>query len=423
MRLVEQVLPVIMLSFIIFGTIGNILTFFLLIRQNVRKHSSMRYLAALCLVDTCCLYTWNFSGVYKFFMHKKIEHENEVACRLFSFFSYFILQASSWIIVAIGFDRLLTFVFKKENTLTKLIHNTRFLIAFTLSIMFALNFVVLINNAAPTKLKLSFDDINEKSLNVTLLLPTHKYTCYEPAQFFAIWDIIHIIMYSLLPFVIILIENVILAFLTMQHAKQMKKSFGASSVCGGTKSLASMLTRNNVTNGPRSAIGINFETDGTIESHSDSNIQGFCARCWNCVASLFDKRKRIYRKSVNLRKAEEKNDQESETFKKNFTEVLLIQAKRNKKQQSKGSQVANLLLFLTLSFVICTVPYSTFYALKLNLNMDSPLRNIVINVLSLLQYMRHAGNFLIYLATSSILKHEIKFIYRNLKSRFSEKVF
>ena len=145
-RNTDRVLSMMNFSFIIFGTLGNLITFFLLLRKNVRKHSSMRYLAALCLVDTCCLYTWNFSNIYKIFRHKKIEHENAIICRLFAFYSYFILQASSWLIVAIGFDRLLTFLFKKENKLTKLIHNTKFLIAFTLISIALFNFVVLINN-------------------------------------------------------------------------------------------------------------------------------------------------------------------------------------------------------------------------------------------------------------------------------------
>jgi hypothetical protein len=197
----ERGLVMISFSLIIFGTLGNLMTFFLLLRKNVRKHSSMRYLAALCLVDTCCLYTWNFSGVYKFFVNKKIEHESAIVCRLFAFYSYFILQASSWLIVAIGFDRLLTFLFKKANSLTRLIHNTKFLIASNLVFIAVFNFVVLVNNAVPT------DSAN--ALNRT-------YTCYEPTSFYLIWDIVHIIMYSILPFALILIENIILAFLTMK---------------------------------------------------------------------------------------------------------------------------------------------------------------------------------------------------------------
>jgi uncharacterized membrane protein YozB (DUF420 family) len=211
----EQVLPMINFVFIIFGTIGNLATFFLLMRKNVHKHSSMRYLAALCLVDMGCLYTWNFSIVYKFFQQRKIEHESAIICRLFSFYCYFILQASSWLIVAIGFDRLLTFLFKKENQLTRLIHNSKFLIAATLAFIAAVNFVVLVNNAVPVKPRLVFDGPSENS-TFTIAQSNRTYTCYEPANFYLIWDIVHIVMYSILPFVIILAENFTLAYLTMK---------------------------------------------------------------------------------------------------------------------------------------------------------------------------------------------------------------
>ena len=91
-----------------------------------------------------------------------------------------------------------------------------------------------------------------------------------------------------------------------------------------------------------------------------------------------------------------------------------LQAKRAKKMQSKGSHVTKC-MFFTLSFFFTTVPYSLFYALKLNNELSNPTaRNIVIGVLSLLQYVRHAGNFLIYLLTSSIIKNEMKAILQSL---------
>jgi hypothetical protein len=187
----------------------------------------------------------------------------------------------------------------------------------------------------------------------------------------------------------------------------MRKSFGSST----TKSLASMLSRNAVTGGPDSYLDLN------TDDKDDERV----LKCPDRVVSLFDKKKRVYRKSVNI-KREEEDEKEGANFAKNFTEVLIVQAKRNKKQQSKGSQVANLLLFLTVSFVIATVPYSTFYALKLNLNLlNAESRNILINILSLLQYLRHAANFLIYLATSSIIKNEFKLIFNELKRAYRQR--
>lgn len=43
---------------ILLGTFGNLTSFYLLTRKRLRPVSSMRYLAALTLVDTVCLYGW-----------------------------------------------------------------------------------------------------------------------------------------------------------------------------------------------------------------------------------------------------------------------------------------------------------------------------------------------------------------------------
>lgn len=102
LRVVEKTLSTINMIVIVFGTLGNTLTLLLLMRKNVHKHSCMRYLAVLCFLDTCCLYTWNFSMIYSKFRRRKIEHEGPLLCRFFAFYSYSILQTSSWVICAIG---------------------------------------------------------------------------------------------------------------------------------------------------------------------------------------------------------------------------------------------------------------------------------------------------------------------------------
>ena len=150
LKIIEQTLAHINLVFIIFGTIGNMIAFSLLIRKNVRKYSCMRYLATLTLIDILCLYTWNFSLVYSGFTSKKIEFEGQIICRLFSFFCYFILQSSSWLICCIGMDRVITILsFKKKNKLIEILKNTKIVTISTLVAFFLINFAVLIINAEP----------------------------------------------------------------------------------------------------------------------------------------------------------------------------------------------------------------------------------------------------------------------------------
>ena len=116
LKLIEKILFIINFLFIVLGTFGNLFTFAILMRKNVRKHSCMRYLAALSIIDLFCLYTWNFSLVYSVLKNKKIEHEGAMICRFFSFFCYFILQSSSWIICSIG-KILVHFFIDKFNSI------------------------------------------------------------------------------------------------------------------------------------------------------------------------------------------------------------------------------------------------------------------------------------------------------------------
>ena len=94
-----------------------------------------------------------------------------------------------------------------------------------------------------------------------------------------------------------------------------------------------------------------------------------------------------------------------------------MQANRNKRLQNKTSHVANLLAFLTISFLFTTVPYSTFYALGLNFGSNQNLKNTVVGILTVLQYTRHSANFLIYLFTSTIIKREMKALFADIKKK------
>jgi hypothetical protein len=392
-KIVLQVLATLNFLFIIFGTIGNLCTFVLLMRPNIRKHSCMRYLATLCIFDMLCLYTWNFSLVYQvLFTGKKIEFEGAIQCRLFAFYSYFILQSSSWIICWIGMDRIITLLCKSSTSKTsKLAKNNKLVTSVILFIFFCFNFIVVINNAKP------FDEeafMSARNITRAPSQPKRTYSCYEPTEFYAIWDKVHITMYSLLPFAIILCENIAISYLTFKNAKKINSKHMSI----------------NPTLGPLT-ITEAIEQTSIQQDFSLSLSQKFKQR--------FDKSQRVYRKRVNIHESERTTPMTASTASVK-DKVLLNHARRSKKMNSKRSQVANLLLFLTVSFFCTTLPYSTYYALQINfVYPDQAIKHIAVGVLTLLQYARHSANFLIYLFTSSIIRAEIKQIYRNFKCKKS----
>jgi hypothetical protein len=109
---------------------------------------------------------------------------------------------------------------------TNLAKNNVLILFMIIGIFAVINSVVLIKNATPFN---GTFDPNNTGLNETSsyeLRPRsfkelRKYTCYDPEDFYFIWDIVHSLLYSIIPFFIILIENLVIGFLTFQQARKM----------------------------------------------------------------------------------------------------------------------------------------------------------------------------------------------------------
>ncbi len=101
------------LIWIIFGTIGNLLTLLVLCKQRMRKHSTFTYLTILSLCDTLVLYFGLFRDylVYKY----KIDVDGDFLCKFHVFFFYFVLHMASWLLVAVNIDRLVAASFLGKN--------------------------------------------------------------------------------------------------------------------------------------------------------------------------------------------------------------------------------------------------------------------------------------------------------------------
>lgn len=101
---------------IIIGTLGNLTSFYLLTRKRLRPVSSMRYLAALTLVDTLCLYGWYLSSIYRQLNGdhlKRIENLNPILCKFIAYMSFSSLQLSSILLCMLTIDRFLIIVASK----------------------------------------------------------------------------------------------------------------------------------------------------------------------------------------------------------------------------------------------------------------------------------------------------------------------
>ena len=163
-------------------------------------------------------------------------------------------------------------------------------------------------------------------------------------------------MYSLLPFFIILIENLILSYLTIKHSRKMKKH-----------NLNLSYPMNRFTEGVVGTDSSDLEIKLTLKER---------------IIQKFDKKKRVYRKSVNIHlentlelvsnNTTQVNNATDNVFIDNQISYITNEIsmpiskpptqqiekthgfKKNKSLQTKTSHVANLLLFLTVSFLFTT---------------------------------------------------------------------
>jgi len=126
--------------FICVGTVGNLLSVYVVLRSKLRRHSTFIYLAFLSIVDLIVLYTFCVNFILHAWFNIDLQQVSLIACKIFSFSIYFFPQASAWILTAVSIDRVfaLTRSIRKTRNirLTYFVLLTIFLILFLLNIQF-----------------------------------------------------------------------------------------------------------------------------------------------------------------------------------------------------------------------------------------------------------------------------------------------
>lgn len=106
--LVIQWLSIYALILIIVGTVGNLLTISVLLRRNLRRLVTIRYLIVVSICDTISLYGWNLNSFYKFNINADNDNLEEISlvhCRVISFMTFVSLQLSSWCLTAVSLGK------------------------------------------------------------------------------------------------------------------------------------------------------------------------------------------------------------------------------------------------------------------------------------------------------------------------------
>ncbi|CAH1797089.1 unnamed protein product [Owenia fusiformis] len=199
--LINYLLPVI----IVFGLIGNVLSLVIMLRRRMRTSSVCHYLAILAVTDSIVLVVSALKTWIRTWSGFELLHVSNFACKFLKFLFFYSAHFSAWLVVAMTTERVIAiwFPFKATTVCSK--KRARIVTLCLAFLLLAVNCHVLIT----TKL---VPDSNRPGKSV----------CTSEKDDYFICDIfpkINLAVYSLIPFVLLLLFNCSIVVALMCHRR------------------------------------------------------------------------------------------------------------------------------------------------------------------------------------------------------------
>ena len=121
MTLIRTLVPVIVLM----GTVGNALSFCVLVRRRMRSTPMYFYLTLLAVADTFVLYVSAFKVWIRALTQFEVLHVSNVGCKLIMFILLCSFYMSAWLVVLVTLDRFLVIWFPFRGYLLMRIRQAR----------------------------------------------------------------------------------------------------------------------------------------------------------------------------------------------------------------------------------------------------------------------------------------------------------
>ncbi|CAF1385718.1 unnamed protein product [Adineta steineri] len=207
-RFVIRSLSVYALILVIIGTLGNLLTIIILCRRNLRRYVTMRYLIVVSICDIISLYGWNLNNFYKFTIssnNNNLEEVSMVHCRIMSYMTFVGLQLSSWCLTAVSLDRCLSLYFLTWKHKYGKLSRVKYHIAILAITCLLLNSHILFFNGY-------YIDTLKKTVKCYATRTNIHYI-------FPQWERVHLVVYNLCPFIIMLTCNTFIICISIRSAR------------------------------------------------------------------------------------------------------------------------------------------------------------------------------------------------------------
>ena len=185
--IIKYLFPVI----VICGTLGNMLSFIVLLRRRMRKTSMYLYLALLAWADTGVLYLSAFKTWLRVTTGFELLHQSAASCKLVMLFLLFCLDLSAWLIVLLTAERFAVVWFPFRASYMFSLKRGLILMTITVILSLTYNLHVL------------------WTIHLIKHSPKHTYCSGLKNDFFMeqVFNPLNLAVYSIVPFIIVVCLN------------------------------------------------------------------------------------------------------------------------------------------------------------------------------------------------------------------------
>ncbi|UJR22052.1 hypothetical protein I4U23_025120 [Adineta vaga] len=358
----KWILSIILFSFLIFGLLGNVLSATVMFRRARRGLSSYFYLGLLAIIDIFVLY----SGCLLFLLEITFNYQPQlystINCRIGFYIQHFFTYISAWLIVAVTLERFLVVRFPIQS-----IRMCRLRVAYTISIVLMIFFSIYTSHCFLTM------DIVRVNLKTNQGYHPNYNIC-DLVKHRDILSFIDLCLYSVLPSLLIIIFN-ILIILTMFYALKQRRNYLQASSCIQTTDTCAR----NMTQKTKSSASIRTQFFRSRSGESSPAGRSFIPQS------------RLYHNGLNKTNPERKSPQ-----------VPLDST------SATGIRLTCLLLVISFTFVLCTLPISinALFAKALSKYKSTTHWQIRQLSLTVLMYLNHTINFVFYCLTGRVFRNE-----------------
>jgi hypothetical protein len=231
-NIIYIVISYIPLAIIFLGLLGNTLSFLIFsFNKEMNRYSSMIFLSFIAVIDTIGLFIWNLDHFLQPNFNIYIEKVNLFNCKFFTFLQYFTLQSSGFLYTFISIDRYFAVMSKPGSRISQLpFGTTKSTLIWSICILigvFLFNTHLLVLNGyyenKYTNYSVVIQNLNRTDL-VYKIKESLDLTCYAAPSFnlWPLWDVVHIVVHTFIPFIIMAVFNTLLIMNGLLVSKQIR---------------------------------------------------------------------------------------------------------------------------------------------------------------------------------------------------------